>query len=225
MSGEETFYKAGAKAGYAIGVLTVLSIAAFIAWPPPYNGTTLDWFKVFHDSWIVGLLSMDLLLILVLLLEVPLLLALYFALRSTNHTVMAVATVLAFIGIALHVTSIPGVEVMALSSDYFEGHSQVEQERALAAGDAMLARYQGTAFQVNYVVGGTLVPLMISSVMLRDLAFGRGPGYIGMGAGIFNLGLYVPGIGLYLSILSGLAILAWYLLVARKLDHLGVGMT
>ncbi len=36
--------------------------AEYIIWPPPFDGTTLDWFSLFQDNSLLGLLSLDLLL-------------------------------------------------------------------------------------------------------------------------------------------------------------------
>jgi hypothetical protein len=56
-------YRLAAACTIAIAVLSPIAIAAFAIWPPPYDGTAVDWFEVFEDSWLIGLLSMDLLLI------------------------------------------------------------------------------------------------------------------------------------------------------------------
>jgi hypothetical protein len=110
--------------------------------------------------------------------------------------------------------------MLAASEDHAAAVTDAEKERAVAVGDALLLQYEGTGFQLNYFLGGTVVPLVISSLMLKSAAFSRTPGYVGLVAAVMNLGLYVPSVGLYLSVLAGLALWFWYLLIAAALRRL-----
>jgi hypothetical protein len=40
--------------------LIPLQIVVFVAWPPPLEGSTSEWFTLFHENWLLGLLSLDL---------------------------------------------------------------------------------------------------------------------------------------------------------------------
>jgi hypothetical protein len=213
---ERQLFRLAGVAGVVISVLTPLAIAVFIAWPPPYDGTVLDWFELFEDSWLLGLLSMDLLLIGVLLLEVPVLIGLFIALRDANWPFMAIALTTALVGIALHLSSITAFEMLALSDRYAAAETDLERSQLIAAGEATLATYEGTAFQLNYFLGGTVVPLIVSAVMLRSPVFGRPVAYVGIVGAIVNLGLYVPTIGLALSVVAGAALWIWYIMLTVR---------
>jgi hypothetical protein len=95
----------------------------------------------------------------------------------------------------------------------------------LAAGEAMLAIFNGTAFQMHYVLGS--VALLISSVvMLRSNVFSKATAYVGIIANVLAFGLYVPKIGVYLSIISVMPFyVIWYILIARRLFQLGWGVS
>jgi hypothetical protein len=106
--------------------------------------------------------------------------------------------------------------MLDLSSQYGEATTQAEKDHLVAAGEAMLATYEGTRFHLNYILGGTLVPALLSIVMLQSNVFGRPVAYIGIFAAILNLGLYLPASGLVLSVFSGLAFLVWYVMLGMR---------
>jgi hypothetical protein len=112
---------------------------------------------------------------------------------------------LGLIGITLQLSSITAFEMLALSRDYEAAAGEAERARPLSAGEATLATYEGTAFQVNYLVGGTLVPLALSALMLRSRLFGKAVALVGIIGAVTGLGLYLPVVGLLLSVLSGVA--------------------
>ena len=67
-------------------MLIPLQIVVFVAWPPPLEGSTSEWFTLFHENWLLGLLSLDLLLIVDYVLLEPIVLALYVALRRVSES-------------------------------------------------------------------------------------------------------------------------------------------
>jgi len=56
-------YKVGGTAALITAVIFPIQIIVFVAWPPPLEGTVIDWFTLFQENGFLGLLSMDLLLI------------------------------------------------------------------------------------------------------------------------------------------------------------------
>ena len=93
----------------------------------------------------------------------------------------------------------------------------------LAAGEAMLATFNGTAFHLSYNIVSVYI-LIVSLGMLRSNIFGRVIAYVGILAAILNRGLYVPEIGLPISVLSVIPFMViWNTLVARGLEQLGSG--
>lgn len=101
-------------------VFIPIQVAVFIVWPPPLDGTAADWFELFRDNRLVGLLDLDLLLIADSVFLVPIFLALYVLLRRDAESLMAVATALGFLGIVFFVASNPAFEMLSLSQRYAE---------------------------------------------------------------------------------------------------------
>jgi hypothetical protein len=88
----------------------------------------------------------------------------------------------------------------------------------------VIATWQGTAFQVAYLVG-SVAGIAIGAVMLRSRIFSNLTGYMAILGNAVGLGLYVPAVGVYISVFSVLFLEVWYILVARRLLQLGKGVS
>lgn len=215
-------YRVGAAAALLTAVLIPLQVLAFIRWPPPLDGTALDWFQLFASNRLAGLLAMDLLLMADYVLLIPIVLALYVALRRASQALMALGVATFFVAIAAYFASNTAFEMLALSGHYAAATSDAQRATYLAAGEAMIATYQGTAFQVSYVLG-SLAGIAISAAMLRRAAFGKVAGWAGIAGNVIGFGLYLPTVGIVLGVLSGPVLWVWYLLIARGLIRLAKG--
>ncbi len=210
-------YKLGSLAAIFSALIIPISIIAYIAWPPAE--TVIGHFEQFQNNWIVGLLGMDLLYLLANVILIPTWLALYVALRRANESLMAAALTLGLIGTVALIAARPIVEMLALSQQYAAATTEAQQAIYLAAGEALLAIYHGTSFNIHYLLG-TIALLIISFMMLNSQTFSKGTAYIGIAANIITLGYYLPIIGIYVSIFSVLFYWIWYLLIARRLWQL-----
>jgi hypothetical protein len=215
-----SLYRVAAASALVTAVLTPVAIVVFIIWPPPYEGTVEEWFTLFQDSWLLGLLSLDLLLMIVYVLLIPIFLALFVALRQYSESWMALGTVLGLIGVVAYLASNTAFEMLNLSNQYAAADTEAERAELLASGWAMLATYQGTAFHASYVIG-SLAGIIVSAVMLRSRAFGKAPAYAGILGNVIGLGLYLPVVGLMVSAASGVILWVWLILLAHRFYHLG----
>ena len=171
-----------------------IQVLVFIVWPPPLEGTAVDWFALFQDNRLVGLLDLDLLLVADNVLLVPILLALYVLLRRDSESLMAMATAFGFLGIVFFIASNPAFEMLSLSHQYAAATTEAQRSTFLAAGEAMLATWQGTAFQAAYLLG-SFAGIMIGAVMLRSAVFSNLTGWMAILGNAIGLGLYVPASG------------------------------
>jgi hypothetical protein len=212
-----------AGAGALISAVFIpIQVLVFIVWPPPLEGTAADWFALFQDNPLVGLLDLDLLLVADNVFLVPIFLALYVLLRRDGESVMAIATALGFLGIAFFIASNPAFEMLSLSDRYATATSEAQRSTFLAAGEAMLATWQGTTFQAAYILG-SVAGIAVGAVMLRSAVFSNLTGWMAILGNAVGLGLYVPVVGVYISVFSVLFLEIWYLLLARRLFQLGRG--
>ena len=217
-------YKVGATAALIVVAFIPIQIILYLAWPPPgfqpTSGNVIGWFTLFNKHALVGLLQLDLLLVVDEILGVPIILALYVALRRASESVMAIATALGLVGTAAYLSSNTAFAMLFLSQQYATATTEAQRSQFVAAGQAMLATYMGTAFQVNYVVGA-FVMVMTALVMLRSKLFSKATAYVGILASVIGLGLYVPRIGIFLSVASVPFLAVWNVLIARRLFQLG----
>jgi hypothetical protein len=212
-----TLYRIAAVGAALTAILIPVQVVVYLIWPPP--ATAAGHFALMQENWLVGLLALDLLLLIDNAFLIPILLALYIALRRSSESLMALATVAGFIGLACYFSSNTIVELFALARQHAVAATAAEADQLLAAGHALLAIYTGTAFHVSYALG-SVVLIVISAVMLHGNVFSRITGYLGVVANVIALGLYVPGVGIYLSVFSVLFLEVWYILIAARFARL-----
>lgn len=214
-------YTAGGVAALLGAAIVPLQMVVFVAWPPPATGAPVtEWFALLQDNALRGLLNLDLLYLVSWILLIPVLPALYAALRRSAPATMTVATAAGFVAIVVFCTSIVGVEMLSLSHGYAAATTDAGRTIYASAGQAMLARYQGTPFHVSLVLGAATFAA-ISVVMLRSPAFGNFTASLGIVGNALSLGVYVPRIGIWLLSASVLPLFAWLLLVGLALLRMG----
>jgi hypothetical protein len=216
-------YRAGGAAALTIVGITVIQIIVFIASPPP--STVLGYFTLFHKNGILGLLSLDLLYLVDNALVVLLYLALYAALRRASPSFMAIALALGLVGIAAYFASNTAFEMLSISSQYAAATTDAQRSLFQAGGAAMLAIYQGTAFDVYYILNA-VATLILSGVMLRSNSFGKATASMGIVAGALMLIPSTAGtIGLYFAFGSLVPTAIWLILIAHRLFRLAQGVS
>lgn len=111
--------------------------------------------------------------------------------------------------------------MLSLSNQYSVATTDVERSTFLAAGQVMLETWQGTAFDVSYILGA-LAALIVSVVMLRSHVFGKVTAYAGILMGGAALVPPTVGtIGIILSLFSLVPLVVWLILIALRLFKLG----
>jgi hypothetical protein len=215
----QTLHRVGGVTALAVLVLIPIQMVVFFIWPPPT--TVMGWFTLFQDNALVGLLDMDLLLIIDYLLLIVVFSALWASLRRANESLMAIALILQLIATAAYLASTVAFEMLSLSNQYAAATTDAERSLFLAAGQAMLVTWQGTAFDVSYVLSAIAV-LTVSAVMLRSHMFSKVTGYAGLSAGILMSVPPTAGmIGIVFSLVSLVPLVIWLTLIARRLLHSG----
>jgi Domain of unknown function (DUF4386) len=213
-------YKIGGAAALFSVAIIPIQLIIFIVWGQPE--TALGWFDLFQDNELAGLLAFEILFVVNAAVGIATTLALYVALRGVSESLMAIATVLGLVEAVAFIVARPALEMLYLRNQYAAATTDAQRTMILAAGQAVLATFYGTAFHVGINLF-SIYYLIVSTVMLRSNNFGRVTAYTGVVAAILNWGLYVPGgTGLILFTLSVIPFLAiWLVLVARRLFLLG----
>lgn len=194
-------------------LLILTQIAVFIISPPPE--TIEGFFSLFRSNWFAGLLSLDLIYILDNLIIIFIYLALFVRLFEEKPFLCLAALVLGLVGIASYFSSNPTFEMLTLSAKYFNAPPQ-DQGIYLAAGEALLAGYTGTSFNVYYIANGITL-ILFSSAIIKSPGFGKQAGIWGLASGIL---MSVPSsagmIGMIFSLLSLIPWMVFLVLLAKR---------
>lgn len=212
-------FKLGGLTALVMAGIIIVQAVVFMAAPPPYEGSALDWFTLFQNNRLIGLVEFELLMIVYVILSIPMVLALFVLLRKTSPSFTAVYLALSLVGIILFVAARPAFEMLSLSNGYAAATMDAQRAVYLSAGEMSLAAFHGSAFHVSYVLG-SIGGLIVSLVMLKSNLFGRTTAYMRIASSIMDFGLYVPTIGIFLSLFSVVFLLIWNILIARRLFQL-----
>jgi len=205
-------YRTAAAAAVVAVLLVPIQIAVFSLYP--YPDTVAGWFELLAANPIAGLIDLDLLLVVDNVLLVVIALATYVALRTVNASVTTIALGLWLLSLVLLIAANPAIEMLSLSDRFTAATSEAERGATLAAGEAMLATWEGTAFQVSYIVG-QLGGITMGWVMLHSTTFSRWTAYTLIAGNILGFGYYLPTVGLAVSAFSGVVLWVWFALIAR----------
>jgi hypothetical protein len=213
-------YKIGAVAALLTLVIIPFSVIAFFIWPSFPD----DILVVIQEDWFAGLMSLDFLYLLGNFFAIPFFLVLYVTLKQVNESWAVIALTLGFLGLVCIVPSRPILEMFALSDQFAAATTDAQRAIYQAAGEAVLALFHGTAYHVHYILGSASL-LITSFLMLQSDTFSKATAYVGIVTNIVVFGLYVPQIGVYLSLLSVVGYVIWYILIGRRLYQLGWGVS
>jgi len=221
----EPLYKVGAVA--ALIAISIIAVQApiFILYPQPT--TVMGHFTQFQSNKLLGLLDLDLMLIVGEAFSVLILLALYAALRRASPSLMTIALTLGLGGIVLFFAVNPTFSMLYLSDQYAAATTEAQRAAFLAAGEALLANYNGTAFGLFFVLSG-LAYVIIAVVMLQSGIFNKMTASVGILMGVMMLVPPLPFVGTTGLVLSYIVIVPsviWNILIARRLFQLGQGVS
>lgn len=180
-------------------ILIPIQIIIFVSSPPP--DTVKGFFELYHGNVFLGLLSLDFLYLFNNIIIVIIYLALFILLYREKPVTVILALTLGLIGIACYYPSNPAVEMITLSNQYFQAMPE-QQSIYLAAGEALMAGYTGTTFNVYYVLS-TICLLLFAYTILKSQKFKKSVGLWGLISGFFMIIPSSAGIlGMVFSLLS-----------------------
>jgi hypothetical protein len=225
----KSLYKVGGAAALIAAALLLTEIIVFTIWPQP--NTVTNYFVLFQDNKLIGLLDFYLLEFFTYALFVPIFLAIYVAIRRANESYAALALALAITGIAVFLATNNPFSMLSLSNQYAAATTDTQKDLYLAAGQAILANTNQRAvegFNMGFFLLST-AGVIISIVMLRSKIFSKVIAYVGILTFAISLVDYIrvvfmPSISLLLliiAVVSGLLIPTWLVLIARRLFQLG----
>lgn len=218
-TGWRPLYWVSAIAALLAVLLTALAVFVFMVWQPP---SAIDaWFNLLQRNGLIGLLDLDLVMVAGAVLMIPISLALYVTLRNKSQALTALALALSLVGNGVMLSVNPAFSMMTLSNGYTHATSEAQRAAFLAAGQAVMANWTGTAFVVGYVLGG-IGTLLFAAVMLRSTAFTKLTAYVGLATGLLMLVPASAGtFGLWVSLISLAPTVVWLTLLGMRFLTMG----
>lgn len=211
-------YKLGGIACWVMLAIMIIQILIFIIWPPPES--VVDFFDLFAENWLLGLLSLDFLYLLNNTILILIYLALFFSLRKNNESAMLIAMVVGFVGITLYYASNVSFEMLTLSKEYLNATSEVHKNYLIGAASGIMAIYRGTAFNVYYVLNAITL-LVLAIVMLKSQIYSKTTAIIGITSGIL---MAIPSsagtLGMVFSLASLVPWAIFIILISKKFFQL-----
>lgn len=191
----------------AMLIIIPLQIIIFVISPPP--DTVKGFFELYHQNPFLGLLSLDFLYLFNNAILVIIYLALFVLLYREKPVTVLIAIILGLIGIVCYFPSNPTFEMLTLSNQYFQVLPE-QQTIYLAAGEAVIAGYTGTSFDVYYVLS-TICLLLFACAIIKSTQFKKSVGYWGLVSGLFMI---IPSsAGMLGMIFSLLSLIPWVVFI------------
>ena len=217
-----SIYRVAVTLSILMLLIIPLQIIIFAVSPPPQ--TVEQFFSLYHQNWLSGLLSLDLLYIFNNIFIIFIYLALFFRLFKENPALNVMALVLGLVGIACYFSSNPAFEMLTLASKYFNA-LPADQGYFIAAGESLLAGYSGTSFNVYYIVNAVVL-LLFSGAILKSQYFNRTIGIWGILSGILMLIPSSAGmIGIVFSLLSLIPWVVFLIMLIKRFRAFSIKYT
>ena len=189
-------------------ILILIQIIVYVVAPPP--DTVKGFFELYQRNPFLGLLSLDFLYLFNNIIIVVIYLTLSVILYQEKPSVVLLALILGLIGVACYYPSNPAFEMLTLSNQYFLAQP-VKQNIYLAAGEALMAGYTGTTFDVYYVLSAISL-LLFSYALIKSPKFKKSVGLWGLASGFFmTIPSSAGAIGMIFSLLS---LIPWVAFIA-----------
>jgi len=216
-------YKAAGMAASISEIVIILGFVTYFIWPyAPGTQSTEAIFLNLQNNTLGALISLDLFLFIGNLFSILLFLAFYVSLRQVSESYALIALAVGLIAVGFLIPARPLIELYSLSGQYAAATTEAAKSHYLAAGEALLASFDGVGWFLNTLLGG--LSLLVSSIlMLRSEIYGKATAYVGIVSNIAVCSFFIPVIGIFLLFLSVPGYAIWYFLLARRFFQLGRG--
>lgn len=214
-------YKIGAVTTFSLFIIPLVAVIGFFIWPYiPGEATMIEIFDLVQTDPIGAAVSLDVFVLLGGVVSLPLFVVLYITLREVNPSYALVALAFGVISVAAIIPVRPIMEIFALGNLYADAETPAEQSRYLAAGEALIQTFHGTAW-LMYILLGAVSLLISATLMLRSPLFTRSIAYLGIVTGLCSLPVLLPTLGVLLLFVGTITGMVWNLLMARRFYRLG----
>jgi hypothetical protein len=214
-------YKIAGIAAVVSEIVIILGLVTYFIWPyAPGTESTESIFINLQNNTLGALISLDLFLLIGDLFSFLLFLGLYLSLKQVSESFALITLAVGLIAVVFLIPARPLLELYRLSESYMTATTEAAKSQYLAAGEALLASFDGIGWFLNTLLGG--LSLLISSLlMLRSNIYSKATAYVGIVSNVAVCSFFIPVVGIFLLFLSVPGYAIWYFLLARKFFQLG----
>ena len=213
-------YKAAGVAAVISEIVIILGLVTYFIWPyAPGTQSTETILLNLQSNTLGALISLDLFLFVGNLFSILLFLALYTSLKQVNESYALVALAVGLLAVGFLIPARPLLELYSLSGQYATATTETAKSHFLAAGESLLASFDGVGWFLNTLLGG--LSLLVSSIlMLRSRLYSKVIAYVGIVSNVAVCSFFIPVVGIFLLFLSVLGYAIWYFLLAKRFFQL-----
>lgn len=186
-------------------IIIPIQIILFALFPHPQ--TAEAWLNLFSVNWILGLIHLDALYIINNVILAVIYFSLYLTLKNRNRTMVTVALILGFLGIASYFSSVKAIEMLFISKEYLLASSPLQQNALIYSAQNMIFEWKGTAYVIYYILN-CIALYLFSISMIKSSVYNKSIAVIGLISAFFMM---IPAnfgtLGLIFSLLS---LIPWY---------------
>lgn len=227
--GWRMLYVVGGVAAFMALALMVLDIVLTMlpGWGTGTTPTTaMGWFEQFAVNPLLGMRNLDFLNITASVIVLPLYVAIYGALRHSEPALALTGLIVVALGTAVFVSANAALPMLELSRQYATASEAADKAALLSAAQALLASgaHGGLGAFPGFVLS-EIGTLLTGVALLRSGAFGRRVAWVGI-VGVTVLLGYTTAytfisatndLVMLAAIPGGLLMIAWYVIVGRRL--------
>jgi len=215
----KSFYKFFGVMAIVLFAFIPFQVAVYFISPPPKS--VIEYFSLFQRNCLLGLLDLDLGLTIDNIIFMLVYIGLYAVMKRYNKPLTTTGLVFAVISTALYLVSREvSFSMISLSSQYTSAVSEAEKASIVTIGSTLLAIYNGTCFDISYVLGGVSI-ILFSIAMLKSDLFTEAFAWLGIIMGILMLVPPTMGkFGFVVSFISIIPLMPWLIIVGIRFFRL-----
>ncbi len=213
-----------------LGTIADIVITSIPGWQTSTVPTSIvGWFEQFQANPLLGLRNLDLLNVVISAITVPMYVALYGVHRRVSQGLAALALVVVTLGTSVFIAGNAALPMLGLSRQFALATTDSQHLALQGAAQAILAKgAHGSMGAFSGFFLSSMGTLLMAVAMLEGGVFGRLVSWTGI-VGMSLLLVYVVGTAFALAptgllvivaMPGGLMMIAWYVMVARKLFRL-----
>ena len=208
-------FKLAAWSCWLFSFSIVLAVAAYIVWAYAPGQMASETLLIKLEEKPVGtLMSLDFFMLPAAALTILPTVGLFVILRKVNESYALLLLVFGLMGIVIIFAGRPVLEMTQLSTAYSLTADSVQKQNYVAAAEALLTMFDGTAWMASMVFM-SLSGIFAGMGIFKSPLFKTGHAWLVLTIAMLGLAIFIPVIGPLLSLFATVGSIIWNLILAQ----------